>query len=284
MRAILLFELLSTGFSLSTITPTDYLSSLSSSRPVATAMPVDLPASPKAAPAAPASPPVPPSTRLSHAPLSYFALDKLCPKGPRKNADVGKPHDSTRPLADDCGLSSGSWWCATGGWPSPMPRATTEVFYVLDGHGMLTDADGQRSCFGPGDAVVLPKGWHGRWDILVDVHKVWFVHDHPSSPGQSGPIARAHVTYHKDFLESSTLYDDPRATTVRATAWATGDRLLVAAATHGIHVLDGVFFLTAADGVSATRCAAGDTVLVPRGFAGAVDVVQTARVLVVEAA
>ena len=49
---------------------------------------------------------------------------------------------------------------------------------MLSGHGILTDADGARGCFGPGDVVVLPKGWHGRWDVLVAIHKVWFVHEH----------------------------------------------------------------------------------------------------------
>ncbi len=56
---------------------------------------------------------------FSHAPLSHFSIDKLTSKGPRKGADVGSPHDSTRPLTTVGNLKSGSWWCAAGGWPSP---------------------------------------------------------------------------------------------------------------------------------------------------------------------
>ena len=145
---------------------------------------------------------------LAHAPLSYFALDQLQSKGPRKNADVGQPHDATRPLvqvdtttsgsspttSSSTSISAGSWWCAQGGWPSPALRDTTEVFYVFCGHGCVTDSDGTtKHYFSPGDTVILPKGWSGRWDVLQDIHKVWFVHDHPKVEETSHPI-RAVVT------------------------------------------------------------------------------------------
>ena len=49
-------------------------------------------------------------------------------------------------------------------------------------------------------------------------------------------------------------------------------------------VLDGAFFITGADGATATRCVAGDTVLLPRGYVGSVDVLQAgARILAVHA-
>lgn len=95
---------------------------------------------------------------FSHAALSYFSLDKLTPKGPRKNADVGNPADSTRSLANVGKVSVGSWSCTDGGWDSPAMRATTEVFYVFTGEGCVTDTDGTKHEFGPGDTVILPKG------------------------------------------------------------------------------------------------------------------------------
>jgi len=130
---------------------------------------------------------------FSYASIDFFSVDKLTPKGPRANADVGEPHDSSRPLVKVGPTSAGSWWCEEGGWPSPAKRATTEVFYVFSGRGYVSDEDGQRHHFGPGDTVVLPKGWSGRWDILEAIHKVWFVHDHPrveetySPSGPSSP-------------------------------------------------------------------------------------------------
>jgi uncharacterized cupin superfamily protein len=52
------------------------------------------------------------------------------------------------------------------------------------------------------------------------------------------------------------------------------------ATTECFHVLEGVFFLTNtdADG-SARRCVAGDTVVIPKGWTGHVDVIQTVKKL-----
>ena len=103
------------------------------------------------APAA-ATPPAPAaeSTGLCHVPLDYFAFDNLSSKGPRATFDWGTPQDWSRKLADDGVFRAGTWYCTEGGWPSPNGKAVTEVFYVLEGHGMLGDADGAKHFFGPG--------------------------------------------------------------------------------------------------------------------------------------
>lgn len=235
--------------------------------------------------------------QFSHAPLSFFAVELLTPKGPRKNPDVGQPHDATRPLVKAESFSSGSWWCAEGGWPSPALRATTEVFYVFSGHGCVTDLDGTRHRFGPGDTVILPKGWSGRWDVMQAIHKVWFVYDHPNVEEKSTPI-RAVVTHYCDFAQhhlqphgvrsdalhgkpataSCSIYDkgptEVGAWTCTPGSFAVGKR----ASSEGFHVLEGVFFLTNADG-TARRCVAGDTVVLPRGWSGHWDVIETVKKL-----
>lgn len=234
-------------------------------------------------------------TTFSHAPFSYFTLDKLTPKGPRKNADVGQPHDATRPLTTIGSTSVGSWWCAAGGWPSPAQRATTEVFFVFSGQGCLTDLDGMRHEFGPGDTVVLPKGWSGRWDILQPIHKVWVVHDHPNVEETSNPI-RVVVTRYGDIdpqhltpqgVRPDTIHGSPNTASrtfydvgpTSAGCWScTPGSFPVSnrATTECFHVLEGVFFLTNADG-SARRCVAGDTVVLPKGWSGCWDVIETVR-------
>mmetsp|Transcript_55312 Transcript_55312/g.134344 ORF Transcript_55312/g.134344 Transcript_55312/m.134344 type:complete len:112 (-) Transcript_55312:121-456(-) len=66
------------------------------------------------------------------------------------------------------------------------PRTTTEAFIVLEGTFVLTNSDfdgkeddgspnGTAQRCGPGDIVVLPKGWSGYWDVLETVKKVWVV-------------------------------------------------------------------------------------------------------------
>ena len=46
--------------------------------------------------------------------------------------------------------------------------------------------------------------------------------------------------------------------------------------TEAFHVLEGVFFVTNTDG-SARRCVAGDTVVLPKGWSGQWDVIETVK-------
>lgn len=236
---------------------------------------------------------------FSHAPLTYFAIPKLTPKGPRKNADVGTPHDATRPLTSIIGetteTDAGSWWCAAGGWPSPNPRTTTEVFYVLSGRGRLTDADGMAHDFGPGDVCILPLGWSGRWDIFEDIHKVWVTHDHPPIE-QEGVIrivvvssdsmekrnlvpsgVRSDATFGSPSTSFQMFYGSPVA---EVGAWACSPGSFEVSepqdCTIFFHVLDGTFFISNSDG-SAQRCESGDTIVLPKGWTGYWDIIDTVR-------
>ena len=77
------------------------------------------------------------STGFCHVPIDYFAFDNLSSKGPRATSDWGAPEDWSRKLADDGVFRAGTWYCTEGGWDSPNGKAVTEVFYMLEGHGML---------------------------------------------------------------------------------------------------------------------------------------------------
>ncbi len=226
-----------------------------------------------------------------HVPISYFDLGNLSPKGPRKNADIGEPHDSTRPFAEDGSLSTGSWWCAAGGWPSPALRGTTEIFYVLEGNGCLTDLDGTKNFFGPGDTVILPKGWSGRWDVLKDIHKVWAVVDHPDVEGTTKAIIKQYNKFSPHNLTSqgfkasastgamvsSKTFLDNGYMGVGAWTCTPGSFPVSNPGTsEAFHILEGVFFLTNADG-SAQKCQAGDTVLLPKGWSGHWDIIETVK-------
>lgn len=219
---------------------------------------------------------------FSHAPISYFDIDKLTSKGPRNNADVGSPHDSTRPLDKDGNLSSGSWWCAAGGWPSPNHRPTTEFFYVLEGNGCVTDMDdGMRHFFGPGDIVILPKGWNGRWDVLEDIHKVWVVTDHPDVEGFTKPIVEPYSSFGASGSGSRVFLDNGYVS-IGSETWEAESFLIPETETSmAFHVLEGIFFITNNDG-SARRCVAGDTVLLPKGWSGQVDVIEPVKKLWVQ--
>ncbi|KAK3236583.1 hypothetical protein CYMTET_53284 [Cymbomonas tetramitiformis] len=232
------------------------------------------------------------------APIQYFALDKLTPKGPRKNVDHGDPHDFTRPFSKIGGASVGSWACTEGGWDSPTPRTSTETFYVLEGEGSVSDPDGTRHPFGPGDTVVLPKGWWGRWDIAKPIHKVWVVHEHPDvhgastdvvveplasfSPAEVGPHSpRKGAVYGFPTTATRTIYDVGTTSvgywTCTPGSFVVGKR----SSFESFFVLQGVFFLTSPNG-SARRCVAGDTVVLPKGWSGHWDIIETVEKIWVE--
>lgn len=245
------------------------------------------------------------STDFVHAPLSFFALDRLVAKGTRRSqggaVDIGEPEDFSRPLAKDSegkvqqwsGASVGSWACTAGGWDSPKLRPTTETFLVLHGEGSVTDADGMPHPFGAGDVVVLPKQWHGRWDITADIHKVWVVHDHPDVVGAANGVVRAVVApvpsvaalparvvqqaLHEAPANAVQTIYDVGPTRVGFMSCSPGSFVVAARPTaECFFVVDGVFFLTNVDG-SARRCTAGDTVVLPSGWAGHWNIVEPVR-------
>ena len=219
-------------------------------------------------------------------PLSFFALDELQLKGPRKNVDKGDPHDYGKPFIKGMagGSSScGSWACSEGGWDSPSPRGSTEYFFVLSGRGCVTDPDGTPHPFGPGDTVVLPKGWYGRWDIDEFIHKVWVVTEHDDVPGAAvtpvvapvGALAGGNLSPEPATQKGRTMYD---VGSVAVGSWTCTPGTFTVesrASTELLHVLRGVAFITNSSDGSARRCAAGDTVVLPRGWSGQLDVVES---------
>ena len=98
--------------------------------------------------------------------------------GPRPGADSGDPRMSGRILFStaDGSVEVGIWACTPGGW-SIEDRPDTETVRILSGRARLTDAGANKDGVElvPGDVLVLPKGWSGRWDILEPVHKLYIL-------------------------------------------------------------------------------------------------------------
>jgi uncharacterized cupin superfamily protein len=95
--------------------------------------------------------------------------------GPREGADTGEPRMSGRVLYGAEGpVEVGVWACTPGGW-AITDRADTETVQILSGRARLTDAGGRSADLGPGDVLVLPQGWSGRWDVLEPVRKLYVV-------------------------------------------------------------------------------------------------------------
>ncbi len=94
------------------------------------------------------------------------------PIGPRTGADRGDPRMSLAEFYSEAGIDVGVWECTPGGW-AIHERPDTEVVHILEGRVRMTDSDGSTREIGPGDVMVLPKGWSGRWDILEFTRKLY---------------------------------------------------------------------------------------------------------------
>jgi uncharacterized cupin superfamily protein len=244
-----------------------------------------------------------PMVPFSSASIDDFTVDDLMAWGPLKTADWGNPQCFSRLLYNEGEVTVGAWHCTAGGF-SVTDLPDTEVWYVLAGEGKLVDADGKEHYWGSGDLVVLPKGWSGRWDVIRPIHKVFVVHSHridhdhapnPPDGNHDGPT-RAVVERSKDLVSRMSPpaprpdadYGEPRGAfalhyDVGPTSFGvwtctpggfTGNR----SKTKVFHVLEGVCFLTNSDG-SSRRIASGDTVVLPKGWSGRWDVVQTIKIM-----
>mmetsp|Transcript_31709 Transcript_31709/g.104928 ORF Transcript_31709/g.104928 Transcript_31709/m.104928 type:complete len:129 (-) Transcript_31709:123-509(-) len=120
---------------------------------------------------------------------------------------------------------------------------------------------------------------------------------HPTAALPCTPPPRAHTRCAEGCDEGETAYREtaepatplPRTLQVGVAPLAPGS-VAVSAAEAGfwssatakfLWILDGVLFLTNADG-SSRRCVAGDTAVLPAGWTGLVDTVQPARVVWVD--
>jgi uncharacterized protein len=100
------------------------------------------------------------------------------PIGPRAGADSGDPQVSLVEFHSDGVTDVGIWECTPGGWHIE-DRPDTEVVHILAGRVRMTDdTDGSTREIGPGEVMVLPKGWSGRWDILETTRKLYVVVTH----------------------------------------------------------------------------------------------------------
>lgn len=128
--------------------------------------------------------------------------------------------------------------------------------------------------------------------------KVWFVHEHENVE-ETAPIRVKVIHYHdlvsmehqvnygvsKDVtrgnpeIYSNVVYN-AGANNVGSWVCTPGcfniNRLDT---TIGFYILEGLFYITDSESGQCSRCSAGDTVILPEGWSGSVDVVETAKKL-----
>lgn len=72
----------------------------------------------------------------------------------------------------DGALEIGVWECTPGRFAADR-SAAAEFCHFLQGKVVMTHVDGSQSTLGPGDAIMLPRGWKGTWEIAEHTRKIY---------------------------------------------------------------------------------------------------------------
>ena len=133
--------------------------------------------------------------------------------------------------------------------------------------------------------------------LLRPIHKVWAVNAHDNVE-ESGPVIRAQVDHYKDFAPqclSDTGANDPLYRNTGSVASASNTFYDVGPTKVGVwtcepgsfevwygerqwfHMVEGTMFVTDRSDGTSRRCVAGDTVMLPAGWSGYVDVVEPVK-------
>lgn len=103
---------------------------------------------------------------LADLPLTGFA--------PKPTSVEGDQQEATQTLwsSPDGHLEIGVWECTPGRFTADR-SAAAEFCHLLSGSVEMRHADGRVERLGPGDALMLPRGWKGEWRLLERTRKIY---------------------------------------------------------------------------------------------------------------
>jgi uncharacterized protein len=81
--------------------------------------------------------------------------------------------------SDDRVLSVGLWQSGPGVLRTDA-YPYDEYCLVLEGRLIVTNRNGHREEFGPGDTLVIPKGWSGTWNMTTRFKKQFVALEPPA--------------------------------------------------------------------------------------------------------
>lgn len=115
-----------------------------------------------------------PPTPTEAAPQTYFL--------PADRLISGNPQQRLWPQYEDQRghFMAGVWASEVGCW---RVQYTEEEFcQILEGHSILTDAQGQQTTLRAGDSFVIPRGFAGSWEVVEPTRKIYVIHDDGHCP------------------------------------------------------------------------------------------------------
>jgi len=93
---------------------------------------------------------------------------------PKPTSVEGNQREASRVLwsSPDGRLEIGVWECTPGRFTADRSQAA-EFCHLLSGTVEMRHADGRVEHLGPGDALILPKGWKGEWVLTGQTRKIY---------------------------------------------------------------------------------------------------------------
>ena len=70
---------------------------------------------------------------------------------------------------------AGVWASEVGSWRIEMSESEDEYFYVIEGSGALIENNGERRAFEVGDAVIIPAGFKGIFEVTTALKKHYVI-------------------------------------------------------------------------------------------------------------
>jgi uncharacterized protein len=88
---------------------------------------------------------------------------------------AGNPkHSLSNYFTDSSGqFFAGRWSSTPGTWR--VRYTENELCVIVEGKIVLTGDDGAVNSFGAGDAFVVPSGFSGTWQVVVDCTKIYAI-------------------------------------------------------------------------------------------------------------
>ena len=76
---------------------------------------------------------------------------------------------------------AGVWASEVGSWRIEMSESEDEYFYVIEGSGALIENNGERRVFEVGDAVIIPAGFKGIFEVTTALKKHYVIVERQNS-------------------------------------------------------------------------------------------------------
>ena len=100
----------------------------------------------------------------------------LGPFAPKPTTVEGNQQEASLELCTsaDGRVAIGLWECTPGRFTADRTKSS-EFCHLISGRIEMTHADGSKVQLGAGDAINLPLGWTGEWQVLEHVRKLYVI-------------------------------------------------------------------------------------------------------------